>query len=401
MTAPEAQADQPSPPIEEPAFRRLGHVPALDGLRGAALVMVLVTHSPILFNVFEDRIFHNGFLDGFVTGGYAGLDIFFALSGFLITALILRERNSTGHVSLRAFYRRRALRLLPALVFFLSCHMIYTIIRHLSVARERSTDVAALFYFLNYKVTVNQASVPGDLRHLWSLSVEEQFYFVWPAALVLLLGVPRLRRYLVPIIVSAIALITLRRAELWHLSHDWSHVAWRADARVDEMLIGGLLAWLWTRNRTPKRHVALYGWIAVIAFFVSMHQSLVDHAWPYLGGYTLYAITTAFVILAILDSTWVLNRGLGSRPMVALGRASYSIYLWHLPIFIYVVDLGKTWGAPARVVVAYGLTGICAGFSYWFIERPAINYKVRIEARRSATRDSGLADRPVRLDEHR
>ena len=159
---------QPSGP------RALGHIPALDGIRGLGLVLVVATHALLAFGGQHKEA---------LPGGFIGLDAFFVLSGFLITSLLLGEQVRNGRISLRGFYRRRALRLLPALFLLLAVHGFYAIATNLPMNKEITSNLVVLGYVTNWYRATGHVMALG-MGHLWSLAVEEQFYFVWPMIIV-------------------------------------------------------------------------------------------------------------------------------------------------------------------------------------------------------------------------
>src|ERR1700675_3390427 len=188
--------------------RTLVHVSALNGLRGIAVLLVVGSHATIAFRP--------ALIDTVLPGGFLGVDIFFVLSGFLITSLLLNEQSKTpsGHVSFRGFYRRRALRLLPALFALLAAHLIYTLVTGLPIGLEIESIFAALFYVSNW-VMVRGHDLSGGLQHLWTLSVEEQFYLVWPILIVALVGIRRSLRFTLWVLCAAIVAVAVWRAMLW------------------------------------------------------------------------------------------------------------------------------------------------------------------------------------------
>ena len=156
--------------------RRLTHNGALDGLRGVAVLLVLMRHS---FELVPGG-FGPQWLDDFLRGGYFGVDIFFVLSGFLITSLLLDERESSGAVRMRSFYGRRALRLMPALVVMLGVVSIVLVLDGATWSSLWPTVRSSLFYYQNWHSVWDETHLAAEFGHLWSLSIEEQFYIVWP-----------------------------------------------------------------------------------------------------------------------------------------------------------------------------------------------------------------------------
>jgi len=365
----------------EDDVRQLTHVPALDGLRGVAVLLVVLYHTSVLVNPSTEKLttVHGlGWLNAFARGGFLGVDVFFVLSGFLITSLLLGHLARTGTIGFRRFYRRRALRLLPALVVLLIAHLVYSCFatnpamgaipasRAIPLRQELNTIAAALAYVFNYVVSFHPNSVAfSDLGHLWSLSVEEQFYLLWPALLALVL---RWRADMVPrVIWLGIAVVMADRLLLFPDPHVDLYV--RTDARADSLLIGALLAWLWAHGTLPKLPRAA-PWCAtgLIVFFIATSRIL--SASLYNGGFTLFAGAVAVVILAVVDSGW--GSTLRARPIRAVGRVSYGLYLWHVPIFVAITRADVPHNLAARVAFGYALSAVATYLSWTLVEKRAL-----------------------------
>jgi peptidoglycan/LPS O-acetylase OafA/YrhL len=343
-------------------------VPALDGLRAAAVLLVVAYHTSALVNPFTMKATNVGFIDAAMGGGFLGVDVFFVLSGFLITALLLREVDRGG-VSFRGFYWRRGWRLLPALAVMLFAHLIYAIIVGLPLHQEAVSIVAAFTYTYNYVAVIRPRSLAPELGHLWSLAVEEQFYLIWPLALVLMLR--RRSQWLVPfVLVIGIVVVALNR--VWVFQH--SHGGYiRTDTRADALLIGALLAWTWTRGLIPKVDPKPAAWLAVIGMVAIIEmstnrQSTILHV----GGFTVFAAGVAVVIFAILESNW--GAVLRWRPLRGVGRVSYALYLWNGVIFAAILRQGHPRWVWSRLALAYGLTALVTWLSWVLIERRAIAF---------------------------
>jgi peptidoglycan/LPS O-acetylase OafA/YrhL len=322
------------------------------------------------------------FIDDFFTGGFLGVDVFFVLSGFLITALLLREQADHGGVRFGSFYVRRALRLLPALFVLLMAHAIYARVAHLPSAAEISTIRAAIFYYVNWYGVWHLLGVAQGLGHLWSLAIEEQFYLVWPTVLVLFLGLRRKTTWVTVILVAAIVAIGVHRALMWEHGTSWLFIFLRTDTRADSLLVGALLACLWVRRRTPTKGLVPAAWIASGVLLLCVEFSRPDTGFVYLGGFTVVAIAVAVLVLATLDSSWPGNHLLSLAPLRAIGRVSYGLYLWHLPVFFAVLHYGIHWSAVVRVIVAYGASAALTTLSWILVETPALRVKRRLAGRR-------------------
>ncbi len=364
-----------SRPTTSDTPRAFGRLPALDGLRAIAVLAVLVYHADL----------------NLLPGGFLGVDVFFVISGYLITALLLAEWSSTGGIAVRSFWLRRARRLLPAVFAMLAIVIAFAVlVVPGEVARLRSDALASFGYVTNWYLILQHQSYfeavgrPSPLRHLWSLAVEEQFYLLWPLVLVAGLAVLR-RRLLVVGIVLLAALSAAWMALLYVPQADPSRVYYGTDTRLAPLLLGAALAFVWvprrgsvaqalTRRRVVVRALAADGLVAVglaglVAAFV-----LLDDAEPFLyqGGFVLVALLTAVVVAAAVHPASVVGRRLlETRLMRWIGERSYSIYLWHWPVFVLTrpqldVPLDAVPDFVPRLVLTFAL----AEASYRFVESP-------------------------------
>jgi peptidoglycan/LPS O-acetylase OafA/YrhL len=274
-------------------------LPALDGLRGVAILLVLVHH---VRSVFVPHLHPS-----LVTGGFLGVDLFFVLSGFLITGLLLDEFRDRQGVSLPSFYRRRFMRLYPALVVLLVAHAIYAVRAGIPSEVERDQLVSVLFYFSNWRETL---IIPEGTGHLWSLAVEEQFYLLWPLVLVGLLWLTHARRsHIGPIIAAGVATIALYRAWRWHDGMAFLFVYQRTDMRADALLIGAFAAVLagGVRGRSPSftrgRRFQWAAWVATGVLAWSVLFARWEKPLLYLGGFTVVAVACGVLALAVLPSS--------------------------------------------------------------------------------------------------
>jgi peptidoglycan/LPS O-acetylase OafA/YrhL len=295
---------------------RLGYRPALDGVRAIAIALVVSAHA-----------------FGWPKDGGLGVDLFFVLSGFLITTLLLEERDESGRISIGAFYRRRARRLGPALLALLAVAA-FTI------------PVAQLLWPLTFTTNLAlDANRPGlvanPLVHLWSLAAEEQFYLLWPLALVLC------RRSWQAIAVAAGAFAWSAGAQTF------GHVLPYSPARSAASIAAGCLA----------AYAARAGWrpgaFAWPALVVGVSILFWTPTGLYNGWVVVFAVCAATVLLAALErGAW--------RPVVYLGKTSYSLYLWHVPIFVW---LGVGTAALYVKGIGIGLSLAAAVLSYHLVER--------------------------------
>ena len=337
------------------ASGRLGYVPALDGLRGLAVLLVISHHvrTPALRG-----------------SGQTGVGLFFALSGFLITSLLLGERARTGRIDLKAFYARRAARLLPALLLMLAI-VVPVSLRFPHHGDTPAQALAALFYVANWARFVGL--VHGKvLGHCWSLSVEEHFYLVWPILLILAMRAGGRRRAAQVALALTGTAVVLRLALLAHGSR-LIRVEYGSDTRMDALLIGCLAALVLDGRRPRLRRGAGYlGWATLLVLLkvdARGHLALTV-------GVTVLAIAGTLVVLDAVEGRSLAARALRWEPLVMVGRVSYGLYLWHVPV---AVLLHGHLHQPhwLRDVIVVGVTMEMALFSYFVVERPVLEWKRR------------------------
>jgi peptidoglycan/LPS O-acetylase OafA/YrhL len=319
---------------------RLGYVPALDGIRAIAILLVLGLHA---FNL--------------PPGGATGVDLFFVLSGFLITTLLLEERAATGGIALRSFYLRRARRLFPALAVFLAFHLAVTGFRG---GNALGPVAVGAFYMTNIAIATGHPSLVTGLGRLWSLAQEEQFYLLWPWLLLLF---AKSRRLVVWIFALSLAL-AVYRAVLVMGNASANRIYYAPDTRADGLILGALLAAARLRWRfTPGEWAGKCG-VAVIVP-AALFGWLTD--WWAIWGEPLFEVGVALLIAAAISQT-ELARALSSKPLVWIGQRSYSLYLWSgLLIGLSFSYLGHSY--PARVIAVIGVF-VFASLSYRFVEQP-------------------------------
>jgi peptidoglycan/LPS O-acetylase OafA/YrhL len=343
-------------------------VAALDGVRAIAVAAVVLYHAGVAV----------------APGGFLGVDVFFVLSGFLITSLLLEEQRAGGRIDLGRFWVRRARRLLPAAFLVIAVSAIAAaVLAPGDFARTRADALASLVYANNWHQLLGDHSYfaaferPSLLLHLWSLAVEEQFYLLWPLVLGLVLG--RLgRRGAAWITLAAAVASAVLMAVLYEPGHDPSRVYFGTDTHASGLLIGALLAFGWpmARLQAPRRRsaaivldatgfLALAGLLWAIATWTDYDDGV------YRGGLALIALLTAALIAAAVHPSTRLGRALGIAPLVWIGKRSYGIYLWHWPVMA-LSRPGVDVHSPKAVIVLgqIALTVALAAASYRWVERP-------------------------------
>ena len=347
---------------------QLPYRPGLDGLRALAVTGVVLYHAGV----------------SWMPGGFLGVDVFFVLSGYLITSLLLAERRQEGRVGFKAFWMRRARRLLPAvlLVVFICLLAASTIARD-DLARTRGDALASLVYLTNWHLIAashsyfNAFGRPSLLQHLWSLAVEEQFYLFWPLVLMgslKLLG----RRYTVVLTVLLALASTALMWGLYNPNQDPSRVYYGTDTRAATLLVGALLAFAWPLggfgdevSRRAARVLDGVGCAALLAVLALFVRTQDYDPWLYRGGFLLVALCTAVLIAVVVHPASFLGRALGTRTLRWIGIRSYGIYLWHWPVMMLSrpgidVPWRGTFVVLAQIAVTVGL----AALSYRYVEMP-------------------------------
>jgi peptidoglycan/LPS O-acetylase OafA/YrhL len=346
---------------------RLGYRPALDGLRGVAILSVIFAHT--------DRA--GG------AGGPIGVDIFFVLSGFLITCLLLEEWNECRSISLKAFYARRALRLLPALLVMLVAVVIfYWAFRPRLAAMSTSVDaLVALFYCSNWAFVFGFRQPAHLLTHTWSLSIEEQFYLTWPAILILLLRRTRSRNSMLNWVAFILFLLLLERVVILLVvpvnALRW--VNWATECRGDPLLVGCALAIILSSGLLPhdirvRRVLKCFAWCLALPALLLLNVFDTPAYFSWIGlhlGVALFAAAIMFDTL--LAETGTIHRVLALPWLVYIGRISYGLYLWHYPIFTQIQE--RHWRPATELMCEIALTAAAALASFYLLERPILQLK--------------------------
>ena len=342
--------------------RVFGYEPALDGIRALAVLFVMAGHL------------------NFVYAGGLGVDIFFVLSGYLITAVLVAEFSASGRIDLKKFYARRALRILPAVILLLVALNVFAAITQPREQAQtlRWDSLGALFYIANWLRAFGRDL--GIVGHLWSLSIEEQFYLLWPVALAFLLARKLSANQLLLIIGCLIVAVNIDRVWVYHGIESFNRIYNGLDTRADALLVGCALGLISSRT-CPAAIWPILGligaaFVAYVLFFAyPVPRSLQAPFGLTIGG-TLFALGTALFLAAIHSNPRaVLVRWLALRPIVWTGRISYGLYLWHFPVFTIVgawlPDLSPAQSTALKILSTF----LCATVSYYVLERPCLNLK--------------------------
>lgn len=303
-----------------------------------------------------------------------GVTMFFTLSGFLITSLLLEERERSGRVALKSFFARRAYRLLPALAVLVVVMYGASFVLGPELMQPGYV-AAALLYFANW-VRASGEWI-GAVSHTWSLSIEEQFYLVWPLAMIL---AGRRWKLLGWIAVAGSVVALVLRVALWDGGEGLERVYFGTDTRADAILIGCVLAiWMHRRPvRGGRPHVAT----ALIVGAAAL--SIIGDGFAYLWTPTIIALLTAAI-------TWLVTSGeykgwLENRALIWLGKRSYGLYLWHVPILTLLLESPRLGPIPfvVRVPLLIAISLLMTVLSWKFVEEPFLRMK---ERRRERTRE--------------
>lgn len=371
----------------------LRYEPALDGLRAVAVLAVMLYHGQVTW----------------ARGGFLGVDLFFVLSGYLITTLLLSERARRGTINLGRFWARRARRLLPALFLVLLAVSLYSglIARPSQRNGLRLDALSTLGYVANWRLALGhesyfaQYSDPSPLRHMWSLGIEEQYYLLFPGMLLLWLAWTAGRRTLLQVVLlagavaSALAMVLIYDPQL-----DPSRAYYGTDTRAQALLVGAALA-VWAMghpagqgNRVYLRagvaKLRLPGWgtlaVAGMAAFVALVALARDLSpWLYRGGFLLTAVACAGLIIGSVRAPaggWI-SRGLSWSPLRATGVISYGLYLWHWPLYVVLNPDRTGLGGYPLLALRMSATFLVAALSYHLVERP-IRYGTGLKVTRRA-----------------
>jgi peptidoglycan/LPS O-acetylase OafA/YrhL len=349
-------------------------MPGLDGLRAVAVLAVIAYHLNF----------------GWAPGGLLGVGVFFTLSGYLITDLLLAQLSS-GRMRLADFWLARARRLLPALFLMLVVVVVWVA----AIGPRQSSEfpkavAAAALYVSNWQLIFHHVSYfasfgpPSPLEHLWSLGVEEQFYIVWP--LLLLLGlrlirersrVAGLRPRLAALALVLAAASATEMALLYHPSLDPSRVYFGTDTRAFELLAGAALAMVWpsrllraTIKPGARRLLDAAGALGLFAILALVWRTTEYSPFLYRGGFVLLSLATVVVLAPLVHPGCRLGRVLGFGPLRWIGVRSYGIYLWHFPIVVLTTPAAAHGIDLGRDALQVGATFVVAALSWRFVEQP-------------------------------
>jgi peptidoglycan/LPS O-acetylase OafA/YrhL len=355
--------------VSRPLDKRFPYLPGIDAMRALAVLAVFGFHAGL----------------GWTPGGFLGVDVFFVISGYLITSLLLREFEHGGQVELGRFWLRRARRLLPAVAVLVAVSIVLgAIFEPARVDALRGDAISALFYFANWHFVFGHESYfeqfgrPSLFTHLWSLSVEEQFYLFWPlvfAAGMKLFGRGKL---ILGVIAGALGSVVLAWI-LFDPGGDASRVYYGTDTHAVGLLAGVALALVWSpielrRHRAGPMVGPILDAVGVLALGFVVLSFLHVHDYDlalWHGGYLWPAIATALLLAVLAHPAARLGPILGQAPLLWLGLRSYSFYLWHWPVLV-LTRPGIDVSLPRGILIPLQLlaTLVLADLSYRYVELP-------------------------------
>ena len=358
---------------QAPARPKSRYIPSLDGLRAFAVLAVIAYHMGMPW----------------ATGGLLGVTIFFVLSGYLITSLLVIEFQGTGRINLPDFWLRRIRRLFPAIVFsVVTIAVLCTIFDHALLTKLRPDVLPSLLFFNNWWQIFHNVSYfdalgsPSPVTHFWSLAIEEQFYLIWPVLLFVMMKLGVKKRVLSIMTLVLALLSAIDMAVLFDPHGDPSRVYYGTDTRAFSLLIGAWLAFVWPSNQlgatdsvniSVRARRALDG-VGILAFVgLVLMVAFCDGFSPFLyyGGLVLCSILTAIVIAVLVHPASILSKFWGLPPFVWIGKCSYGIYLWHYPILLLMVPQNGFSGTPWwMLLLALAVIFAISAFSYTFVENP-------------------------------
>jgi peptidoglycan/LPS O-acetylase OafA/YrhL len=360
--------------MPEPITRGERYMPGLDGLRAIAVLAVI--------------FFHLGF--GWAPGGLLGVGIFFTLSGYLITDILLGQYMRKGAIHLGRFWLGRVRRLLPALFLMLLIVIAWvTIFGPAQPDQFRKAVVSAIFYVNNWQQIAANVSYfarfapEQPLNHLWSLSVEEQFYIIWPFILLIGLKVIRDRQgnglrpnLALATLVLAIA-SSIEMAILYHPSLDPSRIYYGTDTRAAGLLFGAALAMVWPSRRLSKKITAqarknldLLGCLGLLIIAIMVWRTGEFSQFLYRGGFVVLSLATVMVLMPLAHPACRLGNIVGCKPLRWIGVRSYGIYLWQTPVIVLTSPQGPHGQSLLRDLLQVAAIFAVAALSWKFVEEP-------------------------------
>ena len=351
------------------------YLPSIDSLRALAVLAVIIYHVDV----------------NYLPGGFLGVDLFFVLSGYLISSLIIKEYKKTGSLNLYNFYIRRARRLLPAVYFMITVVLVVMVMFNGVLLKKSHLDAIFgyiyssnwwyIFHKLDYFDSFGSQS---PFKHLWSLAIEEQFYMIFPLLFLLINrkkkdkdGFYKLNRNFLYVILGVILVSLIAHIILFDINNI-SRIYFGTDTRAFSLLVGAVGAILYPMDKlntkiTPQENLlySVVSLISIAALITIMIYTSEYNTWLYRGGFLLVAILGIIIIISSGKQHTVMAKLLSFKPVVFIGKISYSLYLWHFPVLVLTTPVSEI-GKPNIffVVLRVILTFILAIISYALVETP-------------------------------
>lgn len=349
------------------------HYTCLDGLRGIAVLIVMLFHLEYLAPE----------LNMFVKGGFLGVDIFFVLSGFLITSILIKEQSRTSKINLKNFYLRRFFRLVPAFWVFLSVLYFFGNFflspREAEIIYQNNNFGYSFLYLMNWYRAYG-GGITGNLNHTWSLAIEEQFYIVWSLVLFLLFAAKRSRKQITAFTIASIVGLVLWRL-FRSLNGEETHVLYYStETRIDALLIGCAAALVYGWKLIPERfyNSSLFQKIAFWAFltgFLILFSVAHEDIFLFYGVLSIFSMSVAIIIIWLITNEGLLKKIVEFSILRWIGQISYGLYLWHYLCYGFAKKSFDN--VPMQIMFGLSLAFVISVASYFLIEKPFLKLKVR------------------------
>ena len=351
------------------------YLPSIDSLRALAVLAVIIYHVDV----------------NYLPGGFLGVDLFFVLSGYLISSLIIKEYRKTGSLNLYNFYIRRARRLLPAVYFMITVGLVVMVLFNEVLLRKSHLDAifgyiySSNWWYIFHKLDYfDSFGAQSPFKHLWSLAIEEQFYMIFPLLFLLINrkkkskdGTYKLNKNFLYVVLGLILVSLIAHILLFDINNI-SRIYFGTDTRAFSLLVGVVGAILYPMERlhtkvTPQQNViySVISLVAIASLITVMIYTSEYNTWLYRGGFLLVAILGLIVIISSGKQHTLMSRLLSFKPVVFIGKISYSLYLWHFPVLVLTTPVSEI-GNPniIFVILRVILTFVLATASYLFVETP-------------------------------
>ena len=351
------------------------YLPSIDSLRALAVLAVIIYHVDV----------------NYLPGGFLGVDLFFVLSGYLISSLIIKEYRKTGSLNLYNFYIRRARRLLPAVYFMITVGLVVMVLFNEVLLRKSHLDAifgyiySSNWWYIFHKLDYfDSFGAQSPFKHLWSLAIEEQFYMIFPLLFLLINrkkkskdGTYKLNKNFLYVVLGLILVSLIAHILLFDINNI-SRIYFGTDTRAFSLLIGVVGAILYPMEKlhakvTPQQNImySVVSLVSIATLITVMIYTSEYNTWLYRGGFLLVAIIGLIVIISSGKQHTLMSRLLSFKPIVFIGKISYSLYLWHFPILVLTTPVSEI-GNPniIFVILRVILTFALATASYVFVETP-------------------------------